>query len=218
MRFIGNRLRDKVLLFYIRRVPNHPSKIRFVNWINDCCFNNNVQVKSETGSIHSLSTKEYIGHQILFSDAFEPITLLKCKEILSSGGNFIDIGANAGLHSLYVSQLNNVNIYAIEPSAVNFTTLLSNILLNNTKNIHPINIGLAEEDSFSYLGNQSPTNSGTVKIFDNNTANNSYMIRLTTLANLVKKLNLSSIKLIKIDVEGFEMSVLRFFRQERNTT
>lgn len=211
MRFKGNRLRDKLFIFYVRNIPNHPFKIRFINLINDICFNNSVQVKSETGSLHSLSTKEYIGHQILFSDKFEPITLLKCKELLNPADNFIDIGANAGLHSLFVSPLIDVNIYAIEPSADNFIALLTNIRLNNAKNIHPINIGLASKDSFSYLGNDTPANSGTIKIVDEANKKNSHLIRLSTLADLVKHLNLSAIKLIKIDVEGFEMSVFRGF-------
>jgi FkbM family methyltransferase len=211
MKYTGIRLQDKLFLFYIRSIPNHPSKLRILHWINSGLFNNAIRVKSENDSRHLLSIKEQIGTEVLFSGSFEPLTLIKCEELLKTGGNFIDIGANMGLHSVYLSKLSNVTVYAIEPSAHNFPKLLDHIALNKSTNIRPINIGLSDKDSFGYLINQSPRNSGTVKVVDQTTDNDSYLIRLCTLAELVNHLGLKSIELIKIDVEGFEMNIFNGF-------
>lgn len=211
MNFKGHRSFDKLFLFYIRKISNHPFKVRLINWASRVLFNNRILVKSDTGSLHAFATTEYIGQEIIYSYNYEPLTLTKCKELLSNGGNFIDIGANMGLHSLYLSPLKNVNIYSVEPSAGNFKLLLHNIALNNSKNIYPINIGLSDKDSFGYLGNSVPKNSGTVQITEETRTNDSYLVRLCTLADLIKHLGIKTIQLIKIDVEGFEMNVFKGF-------
>ncbi|MDB5132016.1 MAG: methyltransferase, FkbM family [Mucilaginibacter sp.] len=211
MTYRGSRLSDKLFLYYIRKIPDHPCKVRIIYWINTAFFNDSVKVKSKNGSVYALSTKEYIGHEIIFSDNFEQLTLIKCDELLSNGGNVIDIGANQGLHSIYLSKHSNVRVYAVEPSAHNFQKLLINRALNNAKNIYPLNIGLADKDSFGYLVNEAPGNSGTVMVVNETDDKDAYLIRLCTLADIVNELKLSDIELIKIDVEGFEMNVFKGF-------
>ncbi|HTD40651.1 MAG TPA: FkbM family methyltransferase [Mucilaginibacter sp.] len=210
MNYQGSRLRDKIFLFYIRNTFHHPFKIRIINWLNDVFFNNLIRIKrSNGGGQYDLSTREYIGHEIIFSGSYEPLTLNICENLLKQGGVFIDIGANVGLFSIQLSKLTNVIVYSVEPSFLNFQKLLSNISLNKVSNIHPINIGLSDRDSFGYLINNSPANSGTFRVVDTVNDNSSYLIRLCTLSELVKYFGLSEIDLIKIDVEGFEMNVFK---------
>jgi FkbM family methyltransferase len=211
MRYVGSRWQDKLLLFYVRKIPNHPFKIRILNWFNTAVYGDEIKVTSENGTRLFLSAIEQMGCEIIFTGAFEPYTLTKCEELLKNGGNCIDIGANMGLYSIYLSKINNVSIYAIEPSAHNFQKLLNHINLNKAQNIHPINVGLSYEDSFGYLVNLSPNNSGTVKVDDQNSGSGSYLIRLCTLADLIRHLKLINIELIKIDVEGFEMNIFNGF-------
>jgi FkbM family methyltransferase len=211
MTYRGSRLSDKLFLYYIRKIPDHPFKIKMINWVNTFFFNGAVNVENKNGSVYALSTMEYIGHEIIFSDKFEPLTLIKCEELLRNGGNFIDIGANQGLYSIYIGKLSNVTVFAVEPSVRNFQRLQVNIALNNPGNIYPLNIALSDKDSFGYLVNDSPANSGTVKVVDQTRNRDAYLIRLCTLADIVTELKLSDIELIKIDVEGFEMNVFKGF-------
>ena len=44
---------------------------------------------------------------------------------------FLDVGAHMGIFSLYSAKLKNANVVAIEPSLVNLSTLIKNILLND---------------------------------------------------------------------------------------
>ena len=209
MKYKGRGLLDKLMVGYIRKVPNHPFKIRFVNWINDLIGGVNLQTSNN--ATYNFSTREYIGAEIIYSKAYEPLTLSRCETILNEGGTFIDIGANMGLFSIYLSINPIVKTYSIEPSAENFQNLINNIHLNNLKNITPINIGLSDKDSFGYLNNVSGGNSGTIRVDKNPGNEQSYLIRLTTLAEIVKELGIKDIDLIKIDVEGYEMNVFKGF-------
>ncbi|MBB3057093.1 FkbM family methyltransferase [Mucilaginibacter gotjawali] len=211
MIYTGSRLKDKLFLFYIRKIPGHPFKLRIINLLNDFVFKNAVRVKGSNGKLLQLSTREYMCHEIIFSGSYEPLTLSLCDDLLKNGGVCIDIGANIGFHSIHLSFIENLKIYAIEPYFLSFQKLLSNIYLNKAKNIIPVNIGLSDKDSFGYLVNPSPANSGTFQVVDNSNDDLSYLIRLGTLSEIVKHYNLPSIDLMKIDVEGFEMNVFKGF-------
>ncbi len=214
MAYSGSRTKDKLLLFYVRKVPDHPFKIRIVNFINDFFFNNEIRVRGPGNKLLQVSTREYMSNEIVFTGNYEPLTLKLCESLLGNGGVFLDIGANMGLYSIHLSTIENLHIYAIEPSFSNFQKLLSNIYLNHRKNITPINIGLSDKDSFGFLTNSSPGNSGTVQVVNKSNDDTSYLIRLCPLSEIINFFNIQSIDLIKIDVEGFEMNVFKgFFKQ-----
>ncbi|MBB5395119.1 FkbM family methyltransferase [Mucilaginibacter sp. AK015] len=210
MKYQGSRFVDKLFLLYVRKTPNHPFKIRIVNWINNFFFGKQVIFESANGSKHYLSTGEYTGHQLAFVGEYEPLTFKKCESLLHKGGILFDVGASMGLFSLYLSKIPNLEIYALEPSAQNFLSLLKNVQLNHAENIHTIHVGLSNEDSFGYIVNLTPKNTGTTKVVDLPLAgHHSYLIQLTTMISLIKHFNIKKIDLLKIDVEGYEINVFK---------
>ena len=217
MIFSGSRTIDKLFLAYIRKTPNHPFKVRITNYINDIFFNNAVKVKYENGVTFPFSSREQMGRGIMVTGEYEPLTIKMCKDTLSDGGVLVDIGANIGLFSIYLSKLSGVTVYSIEPSVQNFRKFLYNLKKNNASGVVPINVGLSYEDSFGYMVNQSPINSGTFKVVEDKSETDTYLIRLCTLADLVKYLKITEIKLIKIDVEGYEMNIFKGFFNEHNS-
>lgn len=62
------------------------------------------------------------------------------------GGYFLDIGANIGTTSIYVSKNidPSLRILAFEPDILNFQMLAANCVLNGCKNIEPLNIALSD--------------------------------------------------------------------------
>ena len=209
----GNRICDKIVLFYIRNIPNHPFKIRILYKICDFFFKSEIELKNTNGSLFRFSINEYLGHEILFSGDYEPRSLNICQEIMKEGGIFIDIGANLGLYTITISSIKNTQIYAIEPTAINFSKLINNVNLNNIENIELINIGLTDVSSFGYLVNPIPKNAGTFQVIKEKEAN-SYLVKLVTLSEIIKHYEVDSIKLIKIDVEGYELKVFKGFFNE----
>lgn len=139
------------------------------------------------------------------------------SKILFIGDTYVDIGANIGLHALYANSLigNSGTVYCFEPSKKTFKILKENIELNGfiySGNNHLYNIAIGESDGlteFEYFEHHAGMSSiaidnERVKIFDDTKITEQVEIKkLDTI------LHSHSINVIKIDVEGFEYSVLR---------
>lgn len=116
-------------------------------------------------------------------------------------GNFIDVGAHVGNHSLAFSGFTKGWVYSFEGYYPNYKTLLKNIDINNIKNIIPffMNLGNSYElCSMKIVGRFNGRNSINAKVVAGKTT-------------FVSKLDLFNLdcSLIKIDVEGYELNVLR---------
>ncbi len=126
--------------------------------------------------------------------------------------NFIDIGSNIGSVALPLSSLYfKSNIYAIEPTFFAFKKLLKNISLNPKlkKKIKALNFMINDDKNikkvhsswnFYNFDTKHKIHLGSLKKI--NTKN------IISLNNLVKRLK-KKIHFIKIDVDGFELNVLK---------
>ncbi len=82
----------------------------------------------------------------------EPETLEWIDTFVKPGQVLWDIGANIGLYSLYAALNPQVQVYAFEPSALNFGLLVEHIHLNNLdRNIHPLCLALGNETKIGHL-------------------------------------------------------------------
>ncbi len=121
----------------------------------------------------------------------------------------LDVGANIGNHSIYWSQKNDRKIVAFEPVKNNFNLLEKNIKDNNIKNVEIHQLGLGETEGFAIINNRDSNNWGATSLtFVENEEDIKIISGDTFLVN--KKY---SVDLIKIDVEGFEIDVLKGFKK-----
>jgi FkbM family methyltransferase len=143
---------------------------------------------------------------------YEEGTLNIMNNILKEGNFFIDIGANIGLMSLHAAKIisGSGRVLSFEPLPNTYDMLLKNIKLNNFGNIEAVNIAIGSTN-------------GTVDIFDNIAINRgaSSLLKLTHIESShkipIKRLDdyleehqcSSNIDCIKIDVEGWELEVLK---------
>jgi len=124
----------------------------------------------------------------------------------------LDIGAHVGFTVLPVSKysLNNqANIFAFEPSSENFKALNRNISLNNLKNIITENcvVGSCEADKvFFYETNDISATSSIINDSSRRFIRNEK--KQTSIDNYCKVKKIKP-DLIKIDVEGSEIEVLK---------
>ena len=154
---------------------------------DDCVFNN---IK------HDLN---YENHMIEFY-----------KELLNKDSVCVDVGANIGILSFYMSLYTDNKIYAFEATKDNYLILKKNIEVNNL-NVIPIN---------KALGNKSGTKSFTYDI--KNGSNGSFLpknnpeelsdkyvkVDVITLDEFVEQEKIDKIDVLKMDVEGFETEVI----------
>ena len=136
--------------------------------------------------------------------------------ILKKGDSFIDVGANVGCVSDKASWLvgKTGNVYSFEPSPTTMILLQKRIKALNLKNVHLNQFALGSKQSDGLLhefrenfGGSSSLAYG-VDTAPRQTLIGKTVIKIDTLDNFVHVNNIKKIKMIKIDVQGFEIDVL----------
>jgi len=125
-----------------------------------------------------------------------------------------DVGANVGNYSLEVLRVlgKNVWLYCFEPSKAAFTALVRN--LSEYENAKAFNIGFGEENKNGTLYSNYP-GSGLGSVFARQLDHfgiemkHEEKIKLLRLDHFCKENGISHIHLLKLDVEGNELNVLR---------
>lgn len=149
----------------------------------------------------------------LIYDGFEKEETDYLTSILSEGDTFIDVGANIGLFSLIASKIvgNNGLVICFEPSPITFNRLVENVKLNNLKNIDLRNIGLSnvKDELTFYMSDNGYDAWNSFAPSEDNKLENSIQVLVSTLDAELQNVEKSKIKLIKIDVEGWEKFVLK---------
>jgi len=154
----------------------------------------------------------YIDWNVYFYGAYEKQILFLCRDLVKKSNNpiFVDVGANVGHHSLYMSKYCD-SVHSFEPNPSLILKIEEKIKMNAAKNMFVHNVGLGEKNiRLPYFSPQG-CNKGTGSFIQNYSANNSEKSELLQVVNgdeYISKLELKNIDLIKIDVEGFEKNVL----------
>lgn len=158
----------------------------------------------------------YIDWSVFFYGAYERENLLLLKELIDGKPNsvFIDIGANVGVHSLFMSQFCS-EVHSFEPNPTVRDKLEGKIGLNTINNIVVHGVGLgAHDEELPYFAPKG-CNKGTGSFVKGYSQNNedSGVLKVVCGDQFFSKLGLNKIDLIKIDVEGFEKNVLTGLKQ-----
>lgn len=98
-------------------------------------------------------------------------------------------------------------VHSFEPNGVTFEKLSRNIALNKFSNIRINPVGLGDNDEKLVLGVQVLSNLGGARV--RRSLSEGHVIQVTTLDHYLAELHVGPVNLIKIDVEGFELHVLR---------
>jgi FkbM family methyltransferase len=145
-------------------------------------------------------------------EEYEPLAFRIMKEILKPGHIGVDVGANLGLYSLAMAKLvfPSGKVFSFEPASESFAALLDHIRRNGlTDMIEPYMSVIGDQSGtciFTQDGVLGTNRIGGSKSQGKNAKAVTRMI--TTLDQLFSQNGLLP-DLIKIDVEGYETSVLK---------
>lgn len=124
--------------------------------------------------------------------------------------NIIDLGANVGLFSLYVSPVAE-KIFAVEPTPSHFALLNELVKLTNKQNIecHQLAIGVADGKADFHIHEGNSTMNSFIKHRTNHHSDVNVEVKTQTLNSFIDTLNLTSnVGFVKMDIEGFENEVI----------
>ena len=181
------------------------------------CLNERQNVEFKTdyyGLQYDGNTTDFIDSFVLYYGAWDKPILHFMKDVMQSiyanQGVFLDVGANKGLHSLFMSRYVTV-IHAFDPYEPVLEKFRRLIETNKIMNIviHPV--GLGDKDEMLPFYGPPETNEGTGSFVKEFPANNKHYKSLQIVVgdHRLKQARVSSVALIKIDVEGYEKFTLR---------
>jgi len=120
----------------------------------------------------------------------------------------VDVGAHVGWYTLIASKKVGPKgkVIAIEPEPRNFTILCKNIKDNRLNNVIPLRIALSDRDCCVALKiSSSPAQHSIISRYEKG----ALMVEGKRLDTLMKELMIGKVDLLKIDVEGHEVEVLK---------
>jgi FkbM family methyltransferase len=216
---------------------NVPLDIRIVNYVNRK-LNEYVNKKSERDKISSeklwqekFKSSDHIVHKLkedikiklykdsilskLIYEGFENEEIDFLNAFLNEGDFFVDIGANVGLFSLYASRRVGPtgSVIAFEPSKLTYERLVENLELNGITNVRPYKLGLSDKDEMLELNISSNGHEAWNTFVP--TRDNKFSLKEKVQVQAFdhflreKSIDVNRISLVKLDVEGFEINVLK---------
>jgi FkbM family methyltransferase len=139
--------------------------------------------------------------------AFEPEVLAALRQLIEPGAVVLDIGANVGYFTAYMSRLvgDSGVVHAFEPEPRNFSLLNRNIAANGLANVvvHQMALGDREETGVLHISDFS---GGMHRLYESICCGENVVeVPIRRLDSMFRP---GQVAVIKIDVEGFEPFVL----------
>ncbi|TVZ53382.1 FkbM family methyltransferase [Dokdonia sp. Hel_I_53] len=181
-------------------------KVWTSKFINSNFFEHNLEEGIKINLYEDSILSQYI------YNGFEELELNFVKKNLSTGDTFLDIGSNVGLFSLVASKAvgDRGSVIAFEPNPETYRRLQENIDLNNFHNITTHNIGLSDrKNTLDFFISDTGFDAWNSFAPEPSKLQNVIKVDVLSLDKFLEKFDKEKIKLIKIDVEGWEKFVLK---------
>ncbi|MGZ4401242.1 MAG: FkbM family methyltransferase [Gaiellaceae bacterium] len=160
-----------------------------------------------------VDTSEAMGRVLVATGVWEPHVTAVFKRLLLPGDVCVDVGANTGYFTLLAAKLVGPTgrVYALEPAPETFAALLANIQLNGCSNVIPLQVAAGDargEVLFDDQPNGMAIRSG---VRPEGIEGSGTLVRVPVrdIPSVLDGEAIDRLRLVKIDVEGYEVEVLR---------
>jgi FkbM family methyltransferase len=141
------------------------------------------------------------------------------RRLLRDGDTCVDVGAHVGRYAVFPARLvgESGRVYALEPNEETFWALKANIALNRCVNISAHQLGLAARPGRAQLHLYEPQFSSWSSLNPHPMVrpdgsrcvpSGAAEVEIDTLDNFARRMGITQIDLLKLDVEGVELDVL----------
>jgi FkbM family methyltransferase len=194
--------------WYIRySIIHRAKKFLIKNFILPILPKGYFYIHTTTGKIIEFDYHETLGITTLINHClFESVEINCLSNYIIQQSTFMDIGANIGLYSILLSDLAK-NIIAIEPLPDNVERIKRNIHLNQIDNVKIYSLALSDTIINQQLFYSTKDSAfASIKFIANA---RQIKIQISTLDAIWHELNYPIISVLKLDVEGAEIQVLK---------
>jgi len=147
------------------------------------------------------------GQYLLRPAGYEPTLTRSVQQLLSPGDVFLDVGANEGWFSVIGARAVGPSglVIAIEPQSRVIQVLHRNIAENDLTNVFSVQRAISDSPGVAKLFLAPNTNTGSSGLYRGTRYWNPVeSVPQTTLEALLALLRVDKIRLMKMDIEGFE--------------
>jgi FkbM family methyltransferase len=158
-------------------------------------------------------TNPRLSHIVYDDDIEEGVSKQAFLDLIDDGDIVVDVGANIGEYSLIAAQKvkQNGKVISIEPLKETAQTLTKNFQLNNFTNYEVITKVIGNENKKVNLYKQMA--GGTMGFVDSTLIGRKFEkadeVEMTTIDEILSTRNIENVKVIKIDIEGYEFELLK---------
>lgn len=198
---------------YLRRFPLESGKWRVAQFLRRRLAQKPFRgIVPVTGGLSmELDTSDFLQREIYIHRDFEPAIRSAIQKRLKPGDAFLDVGANVGFFSLCASKAVGPggSVYAFEPAPKTYKSLCRNLELNGLANVTALPLALSDSAGQSKLFMDAKNNSGASSLRQSPHSGDAVDVELDRYDHFSGKKGLPVPALVKIDVEGAEVKVLR---------
>lgn len=158
-----------------------------------------------------LDPQEWLQIHLLAGDLPEPTTTALFRSLLRPGDVCIDVGAHVGFLTLAAAQMvgRAGRVIAIEPQPYNCERILINSQANGLENIVVVMAAAGAAAGFVRLHNQKRNDKARLTLSGAGVSDVAtlFEVPVVRVDSVVERHGLGRVRLLKIDVEGFEREV-----------
>ena len=191
----------------IRTIPNFKGKQRLIRYFlrDHISQRKDITVKGKYNLKYRLpNIIDSIGFGIYINGIYEPVISNLIINHLPANGVYMDIGANIGSIAMPVcKQRPDITAICIEASPKIFGSLKTNFNLNSLSNCILLNKAVSDKDGepLFYMNEQDYFGQGHIA---NTQSDKTETVISNKIDTLLRDINIKSINLLKVDIEGYE--------------
>lgn len=201
--------RQRLWTWYVRQ-PAHPMKLRLERWLARGLGLRRVRLGIPGPAVLDLPIGEHLTNAVAHLGCYERATLERVMELCATAQCFLDVGGQFGQFTMAASAVlpTGGRVITVEPNPQNYLELCRNLTLNNRTNVYPILAAATDVEGFLRLVPQTVGNTGSTYTRSDIRAGE-MIVPALPLAELLRRLAVDRVDVMKMDIEGAELAALR---------
>ena len=198
------------------RSPEHPGKYRIVRWLSRHVIPpEGLIAEVDSGVRLSLNPRDWIEYLLLRDGRYEPLTLTFVSRNLRPADQAIFAGVNNGLHVIVAAGAvgEQGRVIGVDPQPSAMLRARRNIDLNGLAGpVRLVAAALGDGAALAHMAWADSENPGAASLLDTGAG---IEVPVVTVASVIEALCSSTVRLLLLDVQGYEAQALRGLQHHR---